>query len=107
MIVIPADNRIVDSLLLDVLKAKNVHLASEEDIQLIFPECEVGTMPPFGNLFALPVYIDKMLADDDMIIFSACSQTRLIRLKMYDFLRLVKPVISEFSQSRIEMKEPL
>jgi Ala-tRNA(Pro) deacylase len=107
MIVMPADNRIVDSLLLDVLKAKYVHLASEEDIQLIFPECEVGTMPPFGNLFALPVYIDKMIADDDMIIFRACSQTRLIRLKMYDFLRLVKPVIAEFSQSRIEMKEPL
>ena len=106
MIVMPADNRIVDNLLLDVLKAKNVHLASEEDIQLIFPECEVGTMPPFGNLFALPVYIDKMLADDDVIIFSACSQTRSIRLKMYDFLRLVKPVIAEFSQSRIEMKEP-
>ena len=54
IIVMPAGNRIDDSLLLDVLKAKNVLLASEEDIQLIFPECEVGTMPPFGNLFALP-----------------------------------------------------
>jgi len=99
MIIIPADNRIDDSLLLDVLKAKNARLASEEDIQLIFPGCEVGTMPPFGNLFALPVYIEKMLADDDIIIFSACSHTRSIRLKMYDFLRLVKPVIAKFSQS--------
>jgi Ala-tRNA(Pro) deacylase len=106
MIVMPAGNRIDDNLLLDVLKAKNVHLASEEDLQLIFPECEVGTMPPFGNLFALPVYIDKMLSDDDMIIFSACSHTRSIRLKMYDFLRLVKPVIAEFSQSQFEIKEP-
>jgi Ala-tRNA(Pro) deacylase len=107
MIVMPADNRIDDGLLLDVLKAKNAHLASEEDMQLIFPECEVGTMPPFGNLFALPVYIEKTLADDDMIIFSACSHTRSIRLKMYDFLRLVKPVIAEFSQSRFEIQKPL
>jgi Ala-tRNA(Pro) deacylase len=99
MIVMPAENRIDDSLLLDVLKAKNARLASEEDIQLIFPECEVGTMPPFGNLFALPVYIDKLLAEDDIIIFNACSHTRSIRLNMYDFLRLVKPVIAEFSQS--------
>ena len=106
MIVMPADNRIDDSLLLDVLKAKNARLASEEDIQLIFPGCEVGTMPPFGNLFALPVYIEKMLADDDIIIFSACSHTRSIRLKMYDFLRLVKPVTAEFSQSRFEIHEP-
>jgi len=106
MIVMPAYNRIDDRLLLDVLNANNARLASDEDIQLIFPECEIGTMPPFGNLFALPVYVDKMLTDDDMIIFNACSHTRSIRLKMYDFLRLVKPVIAEFSQSRFEMKEP-
>ena len=106
MIVLPADNRINDRLLLDVLKAKNAHLASADDILLIFPECEIGTMPPFGNLFALPVYVDKMLTDDDMIIFNACSHTRSIRLKMYDFLRLVKPVTAEFSQSRFEIHEP-
>jgi Ala-tRNA(Pro) deacylase len=106
MIVMPAHHRIDDSLLHDVLRTNNVHLASEEDMQLIFPDCEFGTMPPFGNLYALPVYVDKILADDDMIVFNACSNTRSIRLKMYDFLRLVKPVIAELSQSRIEMKKP-
>jgi Ala-tRNA(Pro) deacylase len=105
MVIMPADHRLDDHLLHDVLKAKHVHLASEEDLQQIFPDCEVGAMPPFGNLYALPVYADKTLADDDVIVFNACSHTKSIRLKMYDFLRLVKPVIAEFSQSRFEVKE--
>ena len=106
MVVTPADHRLNDHLLHTVLKAKHVHLASEEDLQQLFPDCEIGAMPPFGNLYALPVYVDKSLADDDMIVFNACSHTRSIRLKMYDYLRLVKPVIAEFSQSRFEIQEP-
>jgi Ala-tRNA(Pro) deacylase len=106
MVVMPADHRLDDHLLHDLLKAKHVHLASEEDLQEIFPDCEVGAMPPFGNLYALPVYADKTLADDDVIVFNACSHTRSIRLKMYDYLRLVKPIVAEFSQSRFEIQEP-
>jgi Ala-tRNA(Pro) deacylase len=106
MVIMPADHRLDDHLLHDVLKAKHVHLASEEDLQQIFPDCEVGAMPPFGNLYALPVFTDKAMADDDVIVFNACSHTKSIRLKMYDYLRLVKPVIAEFSQSRFEIKEP-
>ena len=106
MVIIPADHRMDDHLLHDVLKAKHVHLASEEDLKKIFPDCEVGAMPPFGNLYALPVYADKALTADDEIVFNACSHTKSIRLKMNDFIRLVKPVVAEFSQSRFEMKEP-
>ena len=105
MVIIPADHRMDDHLLHDVLKAKHVHLASEEDLKQIFPDCEVGAMPPFGNLYALPVYADKALTADDEIVFNACSHIKSIRLKMNDFMRLVKPVVAEFSQSRFEMKE--
>ena len=105
MVIMPADHRMDDHLLHDLLKAKHVHLASEEDLKQIFPDCEVGAMPPFGNLYALPVYADKTLAADDEIIFNACSHTKSIRLKMSDFIRLVKPVVAEFSQSRYEIKE--
>jgi Ala-tRNA(Pro) deacylase len=106
MVVMPADHRLNDHLLNDVLKGKHIHLASEEDLRQLFPDCEVGAMPPFGNLYALPVYVDTTLANDEVIVFNACSHTRSIRLKMYDYLRLVKPVIAEFSQSRFEIKEP-
>ena len=106
MFLMPADHRLVDHLVHEVLQAKHVHLASEEDLRQIFPDCEIGAMPPFGNLYALPVYADKTLTVDDMIVFNACSHTRSIRLKMYDFLRLVNPVVAEISQSRFEIKEP-
>jgi Ala-tRNA(Pro) deacylase len=106
MVVMPADHRLSDHLMHDVFKAKHIHLASEEDLQQIFPDCEIGAMPPFGNLYALPVYVDTSLADDEEIVFNACSHTRSIRLKMYDYLRLVKPVIADISQSRFEIKEP-
>jgi Ala-tRNA(Pro) deacylase len=106
MMVVPADHRLNDHLLHDLLKAKHIHLASEEDLQQLFPDCEIGAMPPFGNLYALPVYVDKTLSDDEVIVFNACSHTKSIRLKMYDYMRLVKPMIAEFSQSRFEIKEP-
>jgi len=105
MMVMPADHRLNDHVLHHILNAKHVHLATEEDLMQIFPDCEVGAMPPFGNLYALPVYTDKSLAEDDVIVFNACSHTRSIRLKMYDYLRLVKPVVAEFSQSRFEREE--
>lgn len=106
MVVMPGDHRLVDHLLHDMLKSKHVHLASEEDLKQIFPDCEIGAMPPFGNLYALPVYADKSLTDDEMIVFNACSHTKAIRLRMDDFMRLVNPVVTEFSQSRFEIKEP-
>jgi len=105
MVVMPADHRLDDHMVHTLLKAKHVHLATEDDLHKIFPDCEIGAMPPFGNLYALPVYVDKSLADDDVIVFNACSHTKSIRLKMYDFLCLVKPVVAELSHSRFEMNE--
>jgi len=106
MVVIPADHRLDEHLLSKTINAKQLHLAQEEDLKPLFPDCELGAMPPFGNLYALPVYIDKSLTNDDEIVFNACSHTKSIRLKMNDYLGLVKPVIAEFSRSRFEMKEP-
>jgi Ala-tRNA(Pro) deacylase len=102
MVVMPADHRLDEHLLQDIMKVKNVHLSHEEDFKPLFPDCDLGAMPPFGNLYALPVYIDKTLADDDEIVFNACSYTKSIRLKMDDYLRLVNPVVANFSKTRFE-----
>jgi Ala-tRNA(Pro) deacylase len=104
MTVIPADHRLDEHLLKDMMKQKEVKLAHEEDLKQLFPDCELGAMPPFGNLYALPVYIDKALAQDDEIVFNACSHIKSIRLKMADYLRLVKPVVAEISHSRFEFE---
>ena len=106
MFIMPADHRIVDHQLHEIVGGKHIHLATEEDLQQLFPDCEIGAMPPFGNLYALPVFVDNSLTGDEMITFNACSHTRSIRMKMADFQRLVKPTVAEFSQSRFEIKEP-
>jgi Ala-tRNA(Pro) deacylase len=105
MLVMPGDHRLDEKMFYDVMKTKHFHLAQEDDLKPLFPGCELGAMPPFGNLYALPVYIDKSLTNDDEIVFNACSHTKSIRLKMNDYLSLVKPMISEFSRSRFEIEE--
>jgi Ala-tRNA(Pro) deacylase len=105
MIVLPADHRVDDHLLHHTMNAKHVHLAHEDDLKPMFPDCELGAMPPFGNLYGLPVYIDKTLMEDTEIIFNACSHTKSIRLKMNDYIRLVNPVVAELSPSRFETEK--
>jgi len=105
MAVIPGDHRLDEHKLRTLLGAKHVRLAHEEDLKPIFPDCEIGAMPPFGNLYALPVYLDASLAADAEIIFNACSHTKSIRMKMAEYLRLVDPSIAAFSRSRFEIAE--
>ena len=105
MVVLPADHRLDLHLLKEVVNAKHLHLSHEEDLKLLFPDCELGAMPPFGNLYALQVYVDKALADDDEIVFNACTHTTSIRLKMKDFMRLVSPTVAPISHSRFEVEE--
>jgi len=59
----------------------------------LFPQCEAGAMPPFGNLFNLPVCVDQTLASDEEIIFNAGNHTQTVRMKYADFARLVKPQV--------------
>jgi Ala-tRNA(Pro) deacylase len=74
-----------------------VRLAVEQDFGGRFPDCELGAMPPFGNLYDMPVYVAQALAEDDEIAFNACSHTELIRMKYADFERLVQPKVLKFS----------
>jgi Ala-tRNA(Pro) deacylase len=105
MVVLPADHRLDDHLLHQVVKAKHLHLAHEDDLRPLFPDCELGAMPPFGNLYALPVYMDQALTEDSEIVFNACSHTKSLRMKMNDYLHLVKPIVGPLSVPRFEVEE--
>lgn len=72
-------------------------LATEQEFRSLFPECEVGAMPPFGNLFALPVYVDQTLAQDETIVFNAGTHTQTVRMRYADFVRLVGPKLASFA----------
>jgi Ala-tRNA(Pro) deacylase len=76
---------------------KPVRLATEEEFSRLFPDCEVGAMPPFGGLYNLPVYMDESLVGDEHVIFNAGTHHDAVRIAYEDFVRLAKPIICSFA----------
>jgi Ala-tRNA(Pro) deacylase len=72
-------------------------MAHEADFRDCFPGCETGAMPPFGNLYSMPVYVADELTEDDFIAFNAGSHTELIQMHYRDFERLVQPRVLDFA----------
>lgn len=93
MIVLPASQQADFELLKKATGAKSVELAAEPEFVQLFPDCEIGAMPPFGNLFGMEVYVSPVLTEDEEIAFNAGFLTELIRMKYQDFERLVNPKI--------------
>lgn len=91
MAVLPAVQKVDLDMLRKNLGATSVELAREQDFRADFPGCEVGAMPPFGNLYGMAVLVEPRLAADKEIAFNAGSHTELMRLAFKDFERLVKP----------------
>ncbi len=100
MTVLPAYCKINFELLQEASGASNVELSSEQEFKDMFPGCEIGAMPPFGNLYGMEVLVDKSLCEDEEIAFNAGSHTELIRLSYKDFEGLVKPKVVKFSYSK-------
>jgi len=97
MAVLPASYKVDFDLLKDATGADQVELASEEEFKYTFPDCEIGAMPPFGNLYDMEVYSAESLAEDEEIAFNAGSHKELIKLAYKDFENLVKPKVVKFS----------
>ncbi len=96
MVVEPANHKVNFDHLKKSSGAKDVALASESEFQDRFPECELGAMPPFGNLYGMDVFIVDSLTIDDQILFNAGTHTELIKMSYKDFEKLVSPkVISQ------------
>jgi Ala-tRNA(Pro) deacylase len=98
MAVLPASYKVDFDLLKSASGASRAELAGEAEFKDMFPECEVGAMPPFGNLYGMEVYVAETLAEDEEIAFNAGSHTELIKLKYKDFEDLVKPRKLKFSK---------
>ena len=79
------------------LGAKSVELAEEKEIGKLFPDCELGAEPPFGNLYDMTTVMDKALEKDDHITFQAGVHDKAMRMSMADYVKLVKPKVLEFS----------
>jgi Ala-tRNA(Pro) deacylase len=96
MMVLPADHQI------DLEKAEKtignaVSLGKEEEFKSLFADCAVGAMAPFGNLYNLPTYVDKHLAEQDYIVFEAGTHTDAIKMGYRDYEKIVKPKVADLS----------
>jgi Ala-tRNA(Pro) deacylase len=95
MCVLPAIHLVDFEKLKKVIGTTKLKLADEEDIETLFPDYEVGAEPPFGHLYGLKVYSEKILEEDNEIVFNAGTHTDVVKIKYADFKRLVKPVVAE------------
>ena len=82
------------------LGASEVRLATEDEFISRFPDCEIGAMPPFGNLFGLAVYVDPAVEKDESIYFNAGNHVQTVRLRYHDFEKLVHPSIVLLTQAK-------
>ncbi len=99
MVVLPSNWRIDFRRLTEELGALRVRLATEDEFKGLFPDCPVGTMPPFGNLYGVEVYVDQSLTEDEEIVFQAGSHFGAVKLRYRDFADLVHPKVAEFHQA--------
>jgi Ala-tRNA(Pro) deacylase len=97
MLVVPTSRRVDEERAAAAMNAKVVRLATEEEFASTFADCEVGAMPPFGNLYGVPVYVDEELAEDESITFQAGTHTWTITLTYADFERLVGPTVADLA----------
>ena len=72
-------------------------LATEAEFKDLFPDCEVGAMPPLGSFYSLPVYADDLLEEDDQIVMQAGAHTESVKIAWDDYLRLERPTLAQIS----------
>jgi len=100
MAVVPASFHVDVDRVRVLTGGNSVEIASEREFQNAFPDCELGAMPPFGNLYDMAVYADASLADHEEITFSAGTHRELVRMNWADMRRLVKPTIAGLTYHR-------
>lgn len=96
MTVLPSTDRVDVDQLKQALGAKDLELADEDEINAAFPDCEIGAMPPFGNLYNMDVFVSEHLREDDHIVFNAGSHSEVMRMSYQDYDRLVHPQVLHF-----------
>jgi len=98
--VIRGNDKISLSVVRDSLGVHTARLATEDEFISRFPDCEIGAMPPFGNLFGINVIVDPELEKDKYIYFNAGNHVQTVRLAYKDFAALVKPQVSRLVEVR-------
>jgi Ala-tRNA(Pro) deacylase len=97
MLALPAPYQVDLEKAAAALGVKEARLAEEDEFADTFADCEVGAMPPFGNLYGVPIYVEKTLAEDETIVFRSGTHTETMSISYSDFERLVEPTVVVFA----------
>ena len=97
MAVVPGNHRVDLQRLGEILNVDSIRLATEDEFKDLFPDCELGAMPAFGNLYRLDVWVDSALKSHPHVLFNAGTHSETILMTFADFDRLVQPGIGTFS----------
>ena len=98
MAVLPADYVVDMQELRVALGLKRARLATEKELAEQFPDCELGAMPPVGNLYNMPTFVESSLTEEERIAFNAGTHRDVIYIRFEDYKRLASPTIIHFSR---------
>lgn len=98
MVVVPGSMQVDVDKLREATGAKEVRLANETEFKNLFPDCEVGAMPPFGHLYGLQTFVAERLTHDELIAFNAGTHNELIEMTFRDYERLEHPRVVTISK---------
>lgn len=105
MAVLPTDRRI-DLQKIGEITGRPTTKAAEAEFKPLFPDCAIGTMPPFGHLYGVATYLDRSVAEADKLVFEAGTHSDAIKMKYADYERLAKPTIVDFAVKLNTEKSP-
>jgi len=97
MVVVPAHHKVKLDAVKKLLGSKEIRLSPEENLRGLFPDCDLGAMPPIGSLYNMSVVVSKELSEKPDIIFNACTHTDCVKMAFSDFQKLVSATLGEVS----------
>jgi Ala-tRNA(Pro) deacylase len=100
--VLPAPLTVSLDRLVDLARGREIRLATEDELQQWFPDCEAGAMPPFGPLYNQPVYVDVTLAGEPEIVFNAGTHADAICMRWADYAASVRPIVGRFAVAAVD-----
>jgi Ala-tRNA(Pro) deacylase len=96
--VVPADREVDLERLADLARAHEVRLADESELRWLYPDCELGAMPPLGPLYKQPVFVDEALTRDEDIVFNAGTHSDAVCMRYADFAAITRPAVGRFAE---------
>ncbi len=99
--VLPAAERVCFELVGSLFNAERVELATEQEIGRLFPDCELGAIPPFGSIYGLRTLLDRDLLEEPWIVFEGQTHQEAIRMRVEDFVRIESPTVGDFAMEAL------